>query len=495
MNFTLRPYQVEFKRNVSLSLVKNQHVIACAPTGSGKSKIMISIAHDAMAKTRTVLIVTESTKIFNQLSGESKGHEIKAGAKYIDIQPGHLYVAMSQTLVRRPAIISQFIALGKQLLCIVDEAHVGTTTKLLQEIYPQCYGIGFTATPDIRVAKHLPLLYQDCVVACQVDDLIQNGFLCTYTHIGRDKANISLLEIRNGEYTEESQERAFENSAVYDGLLEDLTNIEFYKCMIFTASIKHCDDTYEKLLEAGHSVTRYHSKVANGAYELAKFTELNLANICVSVGSLTKGFDFPAIDLIVLLRATTSLPLYLQMMGRASRPIPGKKDKFTVLDYGIHWKRGLGLYWDDRDWQNMWKTKKKSKKSDEQGIMPVKQCPGETCGCIVAASALVCPHCGFIFEEDKEKELEVGELVTVTAEYDKLVGKRIGLIDPYHLSIYAKMKNKRAFCIRIARAREQERPGWLAEFARCMGYKKQWVDIQLNSLPVEKIDFANIVIK
>jgi superfamily II DNA or RNA helicase len=495
MNFTLRPYQLEFKRNIAISLVKNQHVIACAPTGSGKSKIMISIAHDAMLKGRTVLIITESTKIFNQLAFESKAHEIKAGIGYIAIQPGHLYVAMSQTLVRRDLIINQFTQFGKQLLTITDEAHIGTCTTLLKQIYPGSFGIGFTATPDVRVAKHLPVLYKDCVVACQVDDLIQDGFLCTYKHIGRDNADVSILELRNGEYTEESQEKAFETSAVYDGLLDDLNNVKFHRCMIFTASIKHCEDTWGKLIEAGYSAVRYHSKLPNGGFELAKFTELGLANICVSVGALTKGFDYPAIDLIVLLRATTSLPLYLQMMGRASRPIAGRKDTFTVLDYGVHWKRGLGLYWDDRDWKTMWRTAKKKKKKEDAGVQPIKQCPNEDCGCIIPINARVCPYCGFIFDEPEEKQLAQGDLVEVTEIYGQLIGKKIGEIDPYNLSIYAKMKNKRAFAIRIARAREQTNPGWLSEFAKCMGYKKYWVDIQLAALPKEPIQFSNITIK
>lgn len=493
LNFELRPYQQEFLNNLSKSIAKHKSTIACAPTGSGKTKTFLAIAQSALSRGRTVLILTESKKIFEQIVHECKGVEISAGIKYIVIKPGALYVAMSQTLQRRELIISQFNELNPCPLVVADEAHVATMNTLLSKLTNRLL-IGFTATPDVRVAKHLPKLYNDCVVACQVDDLIQNGFLCTYKHIGRDKANISLLELRNGEYTEESQEKAFESSAVYDGLLDDLYNIKFHRCMIFCASIKHCEDTYDMLIEHNYSAVRYHSKLNNSTYELAKFTELGLANICVSVGSLTKGFDYPAIDLIVLLRATTSLPLYLQMMGRASRPIPGKKDIFTVLDYGIHWKRGLGLYWDDRDWHTMWRTSKKKRKSEKEGVAPIKQCPNEDCGCIVPINAKVCPYCGFIFEE-KEKSLEVGELVDVTAEYDTLIGKRIGLIDPHQLSIYAKMKNKRAFAIRIARAREQTHPGWLSEFAKCMGYKKYWLDIQLAALPTETITFANIIIR
>jgi superfamily II DNA or RNA helicase len=494
-NFTLRTYQIDFKKNISISLAKNQHIIACAPTGSGKSKVMISIAYDAMKKGKTVLILTESSKIFSQLVNESKGHYIDSSINYISIITNNLYVAMGQTLVRRKSIVSQFEKLNKDLLIINDECHIGTLNKLLLMLRG-AFLIGFTATPDVRSAKHLPILYKDCVVCCQVDDLIQQGFLCTYQHIGRDKINATDLVIKNGEYTEESQEKAFETSIVFDGLLEDLSTIKFYRCMIFCASIKHCDDTWQKLINAGYSAIRYHSKLQNGTFELAKFTELALANICVSVGTLTKGFDYPAVNLIVLLRATTSLPLYLQMMGRGSRPIQNKKDKFVCLDYGLHWKRGLGLYWDDRDWQTMWKTAKKKKKKEGEGISPIKQCLNDKCGCLVPVATKICPYCGYEFESiEEEKELAQGIVVDVTAEYNKLIGLKIGEITPHQLSIYAKMKNKREFAIRVAKSRECENSGWLNEFRICMGYKKGWLYYQLDNLTNENIQFNNITIK
>jgi superfamily II DNA or RNA helicase len=493
MTFTLRPYQLEFKSNINHSLAKNKHIIACAPTGSGKSKIMISIAIDAMKKGKTVLIITESSKIFNQLSNESKGHEINSSVKYLKINEGHLYVAMVQTLIRRKNILDQFKKLN--LLVINDECHLGTCNKLIQEL-SHAYIIGFTATPDYRFAKHLPLLYKDCVVSCQVYDLIEQGFLCTYQHIGRDKVNSSDLVIKNGEFTEESQEKAFETSQVFDGLMEDIKTIHFNKAMIFCASIKHCEDTYEKLIENGYNAVRYHSKLENGLFELAKFTELNLANICVSVGTLTKGFDYPPVDLIVLFRATTSLPLYLQMMGRGSRPIPNKKTKFICLDYGLHWKRGLGLYFEDREWDKMWLPLKKRNKKEGEGVAPIKMCVNEKCGCIVPVKVLVCPYCGYVFEELKEeKPLAQGEIIDVTAEFNKLRGRHIGDLDPYELSVYAKTMNKKAFAIRVAKAHNQDKPGWLNEFRLAMGYKKAWVDYQLKELEQNKITFSNIIIK
>src|SRR5690606_33244379 len=136
----------------------------------------------------------------------------------------------------------------------------------------------------------------------------------------------------------------------------------FNKAMIFVASIKQARELNQRLVEEGFASIEYHSQLENASYELAKFTDLGLANICVSVASLTKGFDAPAVDLVILNRATTSLPLYLQMIGRGSRPVWSSngtllKSHFTVLDYGGNWERH-GLYFEDREWDKMWCTVK-----------------------------------------------------------------------------------------------------------------------------------------
>src|SRR5690625_5481532 len=63
---------------------------------------------------------------------------------------------------------------------------------------------------------------------------------------------------------------------------------------------------------------------------------------------LTTGFDQPDIETIILYRATTSLPLFLQMCGRGSRIHPGKKH-FNILDFGENINR-LGFWEEPRTW-------------------------------------------------------------------------------------------------------------------------------------------------
>lgn len=454
--------------------------------------MFITIARRAMAKGRPVVIITEALKIFDQITREAGGIEIANGIKHVHIQPGQLYIAMAQTLSRRPLIVQQLNTIQPPPLIIIDEAHIGQTSKILVKLDQDgaAMVLGFTATPDARAAKHLPDTYTDCVVCCQVDDLIQQGFLCSYRHLARTKAGLDALEIRNGEYTEESQNNAFNRTEVYDGIFEDLNSMNFRKAMVFVSSIAHAEEMYARLIQAGFAATRYHSQLENASYELAKFTELDMADICVSVASLTKGFDFPPIDLVILNRATTSLPLYLQMVGRGSRPTETKKH-FTVVDYGANWQRH-GLYYEDRDWEKMWKTTKKSR-GDGQGVAPVKSCP--KCESIIPATIKICPYCDFDIQD--ERELAQGELVEVTRRYTSLIGRRISQLNPQELAIYAKIKNKQAFAARVARAMHQLNPdaGILNEFAAAMGYKPAWADMQLRMIPASTIEFADITLR
>lgn len=476
----LRPYQNKFVSNIRTALAKHKQVIACAATGSGKTKCFIWITKEAIAKGRTVLIISESLKIYRQIKAEvGQSHNIADGIKEMYVHPGHVFIAMAQTLAKRELIIKQFAQLGSNLLIINDEAHIGTSTKLLLN-FPDAYLIGFTATPDYKFAKHLTALYKSIVVGPQPQELIEAGYLSPYYHYERVLANLAVLKKSGADYSELSQEQAFEKKEVFDGLLDDLLKFKFKKAIVFCASIKHATYVSSQLRAAGWQVAEVHSKNPNSDYQLFQFTSGPIS-ICVSVGILTKGFDMVDIDLVILQRATISLPLYCQMIGRGSRKSPGK-DRFTVLDYGGNASR-LNLWNYEHDWSKKWNTAHK-RRSD--GVAPVKMCP--KCGYMMPSMIMKCPGCGHIMEVLPPTPAET-ELIEVTAKYNTLRGRRISSLSAAELAIYVKITNKKPFAKRIARAKGQL---FLEEYAKCVKWNYGWWNYIHAD---ESVEFMDVVIK
>jgi superfamily II DNA or RNA helicase len=508
MTFTLFPDQEEFIRNLAIELNRHHSIIGCAATGFGKSKVFIRIADKFKAKEscNSVLIVTESLKIYNQISLEMRGRIIDINADetgLIFIPENSICVAMAQTLSRRPHLLQQLSDFGRNLLMIIDEGHVGTQNNVIKEL-TNARKICFTATPDARWAKHLPEFYNSIVVGPQPEELVRLGRLTPYKHFARVSADLTSLAVKGGEFTEESQEKAFGTAQVFDGLAEDLRTISHEKCLIFCASIADCEMEFDRLTNAGFSCVRSHTnrKILSDAedvYGLSQFIKGNVP-ICVSVGTLTKGFDFPMIDLIVLRRATTSLPLYLQMCGRGSRVwkegvngfdsgVHKEKKGWVVLDYGQNFMR-FGLWDMDREWGEVWNKPNKPR----EGVAPVKLCP--RCEYIMPNTASICPNCGFELVKNI-KELEPGKLIEITDQYTKrCVGKRFSQLIPEELAIYANFKNKKSFAARIAKSIDQDKPGYLEKYAAAMGYKPSWPDVTRRMIKEdEKISFQDFVLK
>ncbi len=480
----LRPYQNAFVTNIRQLLAQDKAIIACMATGGGKTKVFLSITNNALRKGTTVLILTEASKIFRQIAHEQPAAQhISARQKFVYIQPGGLYISMAQTLINRPGIISQLVSLSSRLLVITDEAHVVTTAPLIRQL-PDAYHIGFTATPYYPAGKHLPELYKGIVVGPQPQELVEAGYLAPYYHYEKKSADLGgLKKGKDGDFTEKSNEWTFDRPIVYKGFEEDISGIPYRKALVFCASIRHSNHVAASLRAAGHMVSVVHTGNKEATFELASFTHGN-TNICVTVGQLTKGWDFPQVTDVFLLRACGSLPLYLQMLGRGSRTYPGK-EKFTVWDYGENATR-LGLWNEDRDWATLWLPTKNGKK--KEGIPPAKECPG--CYLMVSAQTKNCPECGHVFPRTEQEEQE-GAMQDALQEYNSIRGRTLSSLSPPELATYARTTNKRNFAARIARTLDAAAPGYLVQYGHIMGYNTGWEKHQSG----QGVGFADVPIR
>lgn len=474
LDYTLWDYQQEFVRNLSIATKQYTHVIGQSPGGTGKTKTFVYIGTQVCNKGGVTLILTERKNVYKQNLDEAKAIGINdKTAKYIPIEPGQFYVAMTQTLEGRPLIYEQFNKLeqaGVNFQVIIDECHSGRYSNMLNKL---TYGrrLGFTATPDFRQAKHLPLFYNACVTTHNVQWFIDNNILCDYQHIQRKSGKATdKLEKRNGEFTAASQRKFFGTEEHYHELFHDLDSEPFNKCMMFCASIEHAEEVFLRMTAEGYACSINHSKREDAAYQVARFDKLDETNIIITVGNMTTGYDFPEVDCIVLYRATTSLIIYLQMLFRADRKKEGMF--FRCWDYGSNFDRHKA-YFHNHPWDKMWNAKLKKAKDDS--VTPMILCP--SCESMIFVAARKCKWCGYEIPA-KVVTPEIGISQDVTNKISKLEGKRLSELAPKELALFANLKNKKPLAARVARALEQQNEGYLKEYGQAMGYKQNWAYIQ-----------------
>lgn len=394
---TLRPYQETcIVRIRECFAVGRKRVVLCAPTGAGKTAMFSYMVSRYLAKGGTALVVTDRVELMKQAGGAFE----RLGLKPVNITAGSrpdlthpLHVAMIETLSRRAEEYANFIA-SKQLI-IFDEAHKASFDKLFPFIGNDAYVIGATATPERKGGQQsLETFYRDIVQPIDTPDLIEMGFLSDAMTYG---IPIDLKGIKKigGDYDANEMARRFEERRVYEGVIENYKRIcPNTKTLAFSANIAQSKSLCDRLRAAGLNARHLDSEMPESEREnlLDWLRSTDNAILC-NVGILTTGFDCPDIKTIILYRATTSLPLFLQMVGRGSRVTENKK-KFTILDFGNNVKA-------HQMWEapRVWSLAKKPKR-EKKDAPTVKDCP--SCGGIVASSAKTCKMCGWEFKPKRD---------------------------------------------------------------------------------------------
>jgi type I site-specific restriction endonuclease len=127
------------------------------------------------------------------------------------------------------------------------------------------------------------------------------------------------------------------------------------KTLIFNNGINTSLFVYETFREAGFIIRHLDNTCSpEERKDILSWFKKTPDAILTSVGILTTGFDEPTVETIILNRATKSLTLYYQMIGRGSRKLPNK-DTFSVIDLGNNAAR-FGLWSAPIDWQHIFKS-------------------------------------------------------------------------------------------------------------------------------------------
>lgn len=479
----LRPYQHQAIQDIGTKFQEGKkRIIFCLPTGAGKTVVFSNMAKQAVENGERVMILTNRTELLSQAGGTLAKvglmpERISAGQKYL--HPAMSYVAMVETLFRRVNRPSFRQALGRLDLIIIDEAHVGAFRKII-EAFPEARIIGATATPLAASKKH-PLndLYDDIVEPVTIAELIDSNYLAPAKTYGA-REEIGKLAVKNGEYTDASQMDHFGKKSHYDGVVIQYQKLApGKKAICFCVNQEHAVKTAEAFNKAGirarfiisdktlcpdHVRDKNKKDFAEGAFD-----------VLVNCGILTTGYDEPSIQAVIVDRKTKSLPLWLQMCGRGSRPYEGKKH-FTIIDMGSNFAEH-GLWQQATDWTELFHNPKKSY-GNVKFEAPVKKCP--ECDFALHPTARTCPECDYSFPPPAQVFQKATEFVEVTLDkwLDYDLKKDTAQMSIEELEFSANAKGyKPGWLYRQLRGRGRDA---LAEFAKLKGYKPGWVQHQMS---------------
>jgi len=396
---TLRPYQADIIRE-AVSTIKQQYKapLVVAPTGSGKTIMFAFIAMNAVKKGRRVLILTHRREILQQTMSKLFAFGVQAGqiASGRPMTSEFVQVAMVGTLINRLESIQP------PDLIIIDEAHhavSNTWSKILN--YFDVLKIGFTATPERLSGEGLIEIFDTMILGPHTHELVTSKDL-SYPRMfcGPNIQVKTKMKVTRGDYDKAEQTKKMKERVVVGSVIEHYKEkLNGLPTVCFCVSIEHCHIMEDEFKAAGFRSRTVHGKMSRADRDAA-IDGLGTGEVQVlcSCDVISEGVDVPVIAGAILLRRTKSLGLYLQQVGRALRPYPGKTEAIILDHAGNFYEHGHVLK--ERSWSLI---AKKRNKRDKDDMKPpeVSVCP--KCSGVWPGLPRLCPDCGYNLQEDRDR--------------------------------------------------------------------------------------------
>lgn len=418
------PHQQKSINEIFEHFKTEQRLLFCLPTGGGKTAVFSFISKQwkegkvlILAHREELIIQTLNTLRTIGVSCES----VIASKKKLHHQC-HAYVAMVQTLKNRLKQDDNFLKDVSLIIC--DEAHLLQYDSIF-EYYPNAKILAVTATPTVlkkvnftichRCKKQhdtvtmccgfetyeytrpftLSEIYNEIIIGQSIADLIESGKLVREVvySTGNVNRNNFTIDAKTGDFDNKSTDEYFTKSSM-DVVKSYESIAKGKKTIIFNSSAKANAVVLQSFVDAGYENIKLFDSVnetENRKKVLQWFKETPDA-ILLNVNCFTTGFDEPTLECVILNRATKSLSLYHQMVGRGGRPCDTiYKPYFILIDGGGNVDE-FGKWSDYVDWEKHFYNNEKPRPKKEI-LEQTKQC--SNCGMIHTRSEISCPSCGF----------------------------------------------------------------------------------------------------
>jgi DNA repair protein RadD len=462
-----RDYQIECRQASYNYFVKcaQEHRapsgLVCLPTGTGKGFCIADITADIVQRYpgQRVMIATHVKELVDQNYKELVGDPDEGKIGLWELAPAGIFSAgLGRKDYLLPIIFGGVKSIANSIskfqvpdIFIIDEADLlspkdDTSYRLIIKAFrlvkPNMIVLGYTATPWRQAQGLLTegegALFTDFIIDLTTmaawERFVDEGYLLRPIP-RRTVAQIDTSEVpvaSTGDYVGSELEEA-SDKITYEACREMVEGAaERRSWLVFAAGIKHAEHVAKTLQSFGIEALTVHSKVEKGQRDerIRRLKRYDLRCI-VTNNVLTVGFNHPGLDFIGMLRPTMSVRLWVQMLGRGTRPmfvrgfdlgsIEGRlasiaashKQDCLVMDFAKNSEK-LGPINDP--------CIPSKKRKGGAGLAPIRIC--ELCGTYNHANASVCISCGAIFERmpkivPQASRVELfKELEPVIEEYD-----------------------------------------------------------------------------
>ena len=395
----LRPYQLHDLDRIEAEFAAGtERVLHQSPTASGKTVLFVKLIEREAAAGGRVLVLGHRDEITQQVCRALRKLDVPHGI----IAPGEpessrrVQVASVMTVVRR------LHRLAPPDLIVIDEAHhavAATWTKILDH-WPAARVLGVTATPRRLDGKALGDIFDTLVVGPSIARLIDDGYLAPVTVFTPPTSpDLTAVQIRAGDYAVNQLADVMSAGVIINSAVD-----EYERLCPEAPAIAFCVDiAHSKLVAKAFQRRNWRAAHLDGETPREERRRLIAAlgagtiDVITNCGLVSEGLDVPGVVAAVLLRPTKSLALYLQMVGRALRPAPGK-DMAYVLDHaGLVYKHGLPTA------RRRWSLH--GKQQDDSAVERLFRC--RECGAINDRTDEECVHCGAALHRRRPPRVEV----------------------------------------------------------------------------------------
>lgn len=371
----LYPYQKRVLETIQSNPCKRQ--LISMPTGTGKTVTFLSVAKELGLKT---LILVHREELISQTYDKAKllnipEAEISTITAKDKQEIKQITIAMVQTLGRN---LEQYLPDDIQMV-IVDEAHHATSPsyrKILDHfriINDEKWLLGFTATPMRGDGECLSSLFDVHSFKMTLSEATLNGYICPVRGLRIDmERKLDDIETVQGDYNMVALDKVMNCDQVNQCIANKALHLNYLPGIVFCTSVEHAKEVAKALRKVGKKAISISYKTSETAkkriFQLLKEGRIEFLTNAVK---LAEGFDFPALQTVILARPTRSPVLYKQMIGRGLRKADGKHECIVMEFAGNDEKM---IRWEDIDENSTFQSTSTEEKHSKEDALSKYKC-------------------------------------------------------------------------------------------------------------------------